>query len=754
MSMELSPLITDLALILISAAVMTLLFKRFKQPLVLGYIVAGLLISGYLIAYLPDTIGQYIPQISDKENVTLWADIGVIFLLFGLGLEFSFKKLMRVGGTASITAITEVLTMLGVGFAIGYLMGWNHIDSLFLGSMLALSSTTIIIKAFEDLKLRGQKFTNVVFGVLVVEDLIAILMMVLLPAVILAQSSLGIELIESVAKMVFFLILWFIMGIAILPTIFKYIRQYMNDETLLVLGIGLCLGMVVLSVQNGFSSALGAFIMGSILAETLDGEKIEHVTKPIKNLFGAVFFVSVGMLLNPQVLFDYAGPIIIITLATIIGKAIFSSLGVLISGQNLKVSMQSGFSLAQIGEFAFIIAGLGMSLNATSDFLYPVIIAVSVITTFTSPYMIQHSDKAYNAFNKILPAKMRNFLNNYGSGSKTINKVSTWKKVLKSNAFVILIYGVILVAIAILSVTYVSPFFGERVGGLYGRLISVVVTLMIMAPFLSALLMSKMKTKNFQTLWNDPKFKRGYLYSLMLIRFLVAALIVGYVIFKEFTSSIGLISIIAILAIAFALWSKTLQTQYMKLEERFMSNLNERSVSKLKKEVDVTALENVHMDTVVIDPASPIVGKTLAELGFRTSCGINVVSIVRGDVRYNIPGGNTRIYAWDKLIALGTDEQMSVFHKEIEKDSVTHKEKEEDEVILQQFVVEENSLLLGKNLIECSIRDTSKCLVIGVERDEDIIMNPDAKFIFREGDVVSIVGEIKHVRTLCRSITD
>lgn len=754
MSMELSPLITDLALILISAGIITLIFKRFKQPLVLGYIVAGLLISGYLIGYLPESIGQYIPSISDSENISIWADIGVIFLLFGLGLEFSFKKLMKVGGTASITAITEVISMLIIGFAVGYLMGWNHMDSLFLGSMLALSSTTIIIKAFEDLKLRGQKFNNVVFGVLIVEDLIAILMMVLLPAIVLAQSSLGVELVISVGKMVFFLILWFIAGIYILPTVFKHIRKYMNDETLLIVGIGLCLGMVVLSVKTGFSSALGAFIMGSILAETIDGEKIEHVTKPIKDLFGAVFFVSVGMMLDPQVLIDYAGPIIIITIATILGKAFFSSFGVLISGQNLKISMQSGFSLAQIGEFAFIIAALGLSLKVTSDFLYPVVIAVSVITTFTSPYMIKYSDHAYEAFNKILPARLRNYLNNFGNKKNAINKDNTWKKVLKSNIFVIMIYGVVLVAIAILSVTYISPFFRENIGGWQGSLISVFVTLLVMAPFLSALLVSKLKTKNFETLWNDPNFNSGYLVFLRLARFAVAALIVGYVIFMEFTSRLGMIAIFVLFAIAFALWSQTLQKQYTKFEERFMENLNERSVSKLKKEADVSVLENVYMDTFEVDPESSVIGKTLAELGFRTKYGVNIVSIIRGDQRYNIPGGNVTIFAWDKIIVLGTDEQMTAFREEIEDHSLAPEKKNEDEVVLQQFVVEDNSPLLGKPLCDCAIRDKSECLVVGVERDEDIVMNPDGKFVFHEGDVVSVVGEKEKVRALCCIILD
>lgn len=754
MSMELSPLVVDLALILIAAGIMTLVFKRFKQPLVLGYIVAGLLISGYLIAYLPESIGQYIPQISDTENVSIWADIGIIFLLFGLGLEFSFKKLMKVGGTASITAITEVVSMMIIGFIIGHLMGWHYMDCLFLGSMLALSSTTIIIKAFEDLKLRGQKFTNVVFGVLIVEDLIAILMMVLLPAVVLAQASLGVELAESVSKMLFFLILWFVAGIFLLPTVFKYIRKYMNDETLLIVAIGLCLGMVVLSVKTGFSSALGAFIMGSILAETIDGEKIEHVTKPIKDLFGAVFFVSVGMMLNPQILADYAGPIIIITLATLLGKAFFSSFGVLISGHNLKVSMQSGFSLAQIGEFAFIIAGVGLSLGVTSDFLYPVIIAVSVITTFTSPYMIKYSDKAYYAFDKILPPRLREFLDNYGSGSKTINKDNTWKKVLKTNVFVILIYGVVLVAIAILSVAYISPFFSEQISGIQSSIISVIVTLLLMAPFLSALLMSKLKTKNFETLWNDPTFKKGYLISLMLVRFIVAALIVAYVLFMEFTSAIGIIVIVVLFILAFAVWSKTLEKQYKMFEERFLHNLNERSASKLKKEADVSALEDVHMDTFDVTAESPIIGKTLAELGFRTKYGVNIVSIIRADQRFNIPGGDEHIYPLDKIVVLGTDEQMNAFKEEIESHSLAPEKKDEEEVILQQFVVEERSPLVNRPLCDCNIRDKSKCLVVGVERDEDTIMNPSGSFVFREGDVVSVVGEKERVRELCCVILD
>ena len=323
---HLPTLIADLALILISASIITLLFKWLKQPLVLGYIIAGLLAGPYINIF---------PTVGDIENINIWAEIGVIFLLFALGLEFSFKKLMNVGSTAFITAITEVISMLLIGYLVGQLLGWGTMNSIFLGGMLSMSSTTIIIKAFNDLELRNQRFTGIVFGTLVVEDLIAILMMVLLSTMAVSQDFVGEDLLISVLKVVFFLILWFLIGIFVIPAFLKKAKKLMNNETLLIVSLGLCLGMVVLATYTGFSTALGAFIMGSILAETIEAEHIEHIIQPVKDLFGAIFFVSVGMLVNPAVLVEYAWPVIIITLVTIIGKAIFSSFGVLLSGEPL-----------------------------------------------------------------------------------------------------------------------------------------------------------------------------------------------------------------------------------------------------------------------------------------------------------------------------------------------------------------------------------------------------------------------------------
>ncbi|WNY24995.1 cation:proton antiporter [Methanolapillus millepedarum] len=741
----LAPLIADLALILIAAGAITLIFKWLKQPLVLGYVVAGLLISQHF---------GFFPSVSDMENVTLWADIGVIFLLFGLGLEFSFKKLMKVGGSASITAITEVISMLVIGYVVGYFLGWSHIDSIFLGGMLAMSSTTIIIKAFDDLNLRAQKFTNIVFGVLVVEDLVAILMLVLLPTLAISQTSVGIEMIESFGSLVFFLALWFVFGIFLLPIFFKYMRKFMNDETLLIVSIGLCLGMVVLANKTGFSSALGAFIMGSILAETIDGEKIEHLTKPVKDLFGAIFFVSVGMMVDPAMLVTYAGPIIIVTLATYFGKMIFSSLGVLISGQNLKVSMQSGFSLAQIGEFAFIIAALGLSLGVTSDFLYPVVVAVSVITTFTTPYTIKVSEPSYNLLKKLLPERVMVFLDNFGAGSQTVNRQSDWRKVLKSNVMVILIYSVMLVFISVASVRYILPFLKSEIPGSWSSVIAVAATLLLMAPFLSALLVSKLKTPAFLTLWNDRKFNRGPLFFIVLVRITLAAFFVAYVVFSEFTTQIGIVIILTIFVIIVALFSKTLRTQYAHLEKQFMTNLNAKSFSKLKKEDKNVAqslmAQNVHLGTFDIIADSVVAGKTLSELNFREKYGVSIVSIIRAGERHNIPRGTDRLYPADQIVVLGTDEQMELFKKDIEGHAETPAKKE-DEVVLEQFVVDENSYLVGKTISQCVIRDVSSCLVVGVDRDDESIMHPKASFEFHEGDVVWVVGERANIRSLSKT---
>ena len=472
--MHLPHLILDLGLILGAAAVMTLLFKKLKQPLVLGYILAGILVSPNFTIF---------PSVIDTNNVQVWAELGIIFLLFSLGLEFSFKKLAKVGGSASVTALIIAVGMSVAGYFTAQLLGWNFMDSVFLGAMVSVSSTTIIIKSIEELGFKKKKFAALVFGVLVVEDLIAILLLVLLSTFAISREFEGKEMILAIFKLIFFLVLWFLLGIFFIPTILQRAKAYLNDESLLIASLALCLGMVYLATLIGFSSALGAFVMGSLLAETTKAEKIEHLIGPVKNLFGAVFFVSVGILINLNMLAHYIVPVLIISFVVVIGQLITAGTGTFISGNSLKTSFQTGMSLGSVGEFSFIIAGLGLSLKVTSDFLYPVIIAVSGITAFISPYFIRSGETVYSLFEKMLPEKWRKGLLRYSSEAQTITAASDWENVLKSFIKNVLVFSIPLIAIIYLTGVFLLPFIQSKFSGI-PIVITIIVSLLLMAPFL------------------------------------------------------------------------------------------------------------------------------------------------------------------------------------------------------------------------------------------------------------------------------
>ncbi|WP_018339045.1 cation:proton antiporter [Butyricimonas synergistica] len=748
---HLPTLITDLALILVSAGIITLLFKWLKQPLVLGYIVAGLLAGPYV---------QVFPTVGDIGNINTWAEIGVVFLLFALGLEFSFKKLVNVGSTAFITAITEVVTMLIVGYLVGYAMGWSTMNCIFLGGMLSMSSTTIIIKAFDDMGLRGQRFTGIVFGTLVVEDLVAILMMVLLSTMAVSQQFAGEELAMSVLKVVFFLVLWFLIGIFIIPLFLKKVKRLMNDETLLIIALGLCLGMVVLATETGFSAALGAFIMGSILAETVEAEHIEHIIKPVKDLFGAIFFVSVGMLVDPAVLVEYALPVAVITLVTIVGKACFSTLGVLLSGQTLKTSVKSGFSLAQIGEFAFIIASLGVSLKVLDDFVYPIIVAVSVITTFTTPYFIRLADPFAGWLYRVLPDRVCLFLDRYASGAKTINHESDWKRLLKSFLGRVSIYSILLTAIFLLSTHVIHPFMIERFPDsvVLDNVVTTVVTLLLMTPFLIALISNKNNTPElFMSLWNDSKYNRGRLVPLVLFRVFVAILFVSLVLIRYFHIQYGVLIIIAAAIVALITLFRRDLNHYMKLERRFMTNLNQREEAARRKNPLKSSFhrdlsdKDIHLAAITVSPNSAYAGLPLDELAFRERYGVSVVEIIRGDHRINIPDRMERIYPQDRMVVVGTDEQIQHFSTDMERIQAENKDGiTTEEVSLQSFTVDEAFAFRGQTLAESNVGNRYNCLIVGIERDDDEIMNPTKHTVFQDGDLVWVVGEKDNIRRMIR----
>ena len=741
-------LIADLALILISASIITLLFKWLKQPLVLGYIVAGLLAGPYVHIF---------PTVGDIANVNIWAEIGVVFLLFALGLEFSFKKLINVGSTAFITATTEVISMLLIGYMVGYLLGWGTMNSIFLGGMLSMSSTTIIIKAFDDLGLRSQRFTGIVFGTLVVEDLIAILMMVLLSTMAVSKDFVGEELLVSVLKVVFFLILWFLIGIFILPAFLKKAKKLMNNETLLIVSLGLCLGMVVLATYTGFSAALGAFIMGSILAETIEAEHIEHIIQPVKDLFGAIFFVSVGMLVNPAVLVEYAWPVIIITLVTIIGKAIFSSLGVLLSGESLNISIKSGFSLAQIGEFAFIIAGLGVSLKVLDPFISPIIVAVSVITTFTTPYFIRLANPFAEWLYKVLPPKVQEMLARYASGKKTVNHDSDWKKLLKNIVGRVIIYSVLLTAIWLLSVKTLYPAVSEMFTPvtIWVNLAMCLVTLLLMTPFLWALISNKYNSSAiFLKLWEDENYNHGRLVALVLFRVSVAIFFISAVVISYFHLNIGIGVVIAVAVVALILILREDLTQYSRLETHFLTNLNLREEVAKKHHPLKTSFnsefnnKDIELTSVVVSPYSRYIGKSLGELSFRQEFGVNVVAIVRGDLKIYIPKSSERIYPQDKLAVVGTDGQLQKFRDEIESpQGVPDTEEMYQEMNLHSFTVNEAFHFLDKSIVQSRFGEKYDSIVVAIERNGALVpLDKDVTFLL--GDLVWFVGEREKIRQL------
>lgn len=744
---ELPPLISDLALILICAGVMTLIFKRLKQPLVLGYIVAGFLASPHF---------ELTPSVIDTTSIHTWSEIGVIFLLFALGLEFSFKKLMKVGGTAVIAASSIIFSMILIGMVVAWTFGWKSMDCLYLGGMLAMSSTTIIYKAFDDLGLRQQRFAGLVLSILIIEDILAIVLMVLLSTVAVSQNFEGGEMVYSIGKLVFFLILWFVVGIYLIPIFLKRSKKWVSNETMLILSLAMCFGMVVLAAKVGFSPAFGAFIMGSILAETIEAETIEKLVAPVKDLFGAIFFVSVGMMVDPAMIVEYIGPILAITLAIILGQTIFGTCGVVLSGQPLKVAMQCGFSLTQIGEFAFIIAALGVSLNVTSSFLYPIVVAVSVITTFLTPYMIRLAVPAYNVVERKMPEKWKRMLEHYTAGSQTVNSENNWKKLLMDIARIVAIYTVLCIAVILVSFQFVLPLIYMVLPEFWAKLAGSLFMIVCISPFLRAIVMKKNHSVEFQALWQDNRFNRAPLVSTIVLRMIIAVGFILFIIKNLFEASIMLLIGIAIVLVVLMMLSRRLKKHSIIMERTFMQNLNFRDTheefqgKKRPKYEGHLLSRDLHLSDFDIPADSLWAGYTLRELNLGNKYGVHVASIIRGLHRINIPGANVRLFPGDTIQVIGTDEQLSEFSRQVERvsNAAEENEIEKREMHLKQFVVDAQSPFLNTTIKDSGIRNGFRCLVVGVEKDNGNLMSPEAHMLLEEGDVVWVVGEKEDVYQL------
>lgn len=732
---HLPTLIQDLALILAIAGVTTLLFKKLKQPVVLGYILAGLLVGPNF---------SLLPSISDLEGVKVWADIGVIFLLFSLGLEFSFKKLVKIGGTAGVTGIVEISAMVALGFLTGKLLGWPTMDCIFLGGIIAISSTTIIIRAFDELNVKTRKFAGLVMGVLVIEDLMAVLLMVLLSTVAVSREFAGGEMLFSVFKLVFFLVIWFVSGIFILPGLLKWGRKLLNDETMLVISLGLCLLMVVFATYVGFSAPLGAFIMGSILAETPQAERIEHLVQPVKNLFGAIFFVSVGLLIEPALIMQHIVPVIILSLVVIVGKTVNVTLGALISGQPLKQSIQAGMSLAQIGEFSFIIATLGLSLQVTSDYLYPIAVGVSVITTFTTPYMIKLANPFFNWLAPRLPIKWKMAINQYSAGAQIIQAESDWQIVLRSYMSVMATNSVIALALIFLSTTYLLPFLQASISGSFlPAIIAFILTLAATAPFFWGLAIRRLHSLAYRNLWLDKKYNHGPLVMLEVLRNVLLVILVGFMVDRIFNTLIALVAILPVIAVVLFVFARRLNSFYARIEKRFLTNLNQREQMQSTSSGDLSPWD-AHMAYFTMPAESTVVGKTLQQLAWREHFGINIAYIERGSLIITAPSRNDVLYPFDKIAVIGTDVQLEQFRTVIETATLPY-QNEEEEITLNKIIVDEHNALRGKTIRASGIREMTNGVVVGIERNGDRILNPDSTTVFEWDDIIWIVGDRKKI---------
>ena len=750
---ELPELVQDLALILVVAGFVTLLFKKLKQPLVLGYIVAGFLVSPHM---------SYTMSVVDQGDIQTWADIGVIFLLFSLGLDFSIKKILKMGASPIIAACTIIFSMMVLGIIVGHSFGWKEMDCIFLGGMVAMSSTTIIYKAFSDMGLTQQGFASTVMSVLILEDILAIVMMVMLSTVASGNSPDGVQLLGSIMKIGFFLVLWFVVGLFAIPLFLRSVRKILNSETLLIVSLGFCCLMAVISTQVGFSAAFGAFVMGSILAETVEADKIIRLVDPVKNLFGAIFFVSVGMLVKPDVIVQYAIPILLLVITILVGQALFGTLGYLLGGQTLKNAMRCGFSMAQVGEFAFIIATLGKSLGVISEFLYPVVVAVSVITTFLTPYMIRAAEPCYNVLVKHLPKRWVRRLthiqtNNAGESASTNN---LWKVLMKKMILNTLIYGILSAAVIAIMFSAALPIcrnLSIKWTGSHwiGNAVCGFLTILFIAPFLRSIVMKQNHSEAFKALWTDRRINRLPLTATILARVLIALSFIFYICNYLTRFKNALMIAVAVGLLILMLLSRWLKKRSITLERLFIQNLQSRDIEAQKQGKKKPLFANhlidrdIHIANLELPDDSLWAGKTLYSLKLRNRFGVHISSILRGSKHINIPNGGTILFPGDKLQAIGNDEQLTKLSKAMKAElQPTITDIEKHEMKLRSFTISKTSPFIGKTLKDSGIRDEYNCMVVGVDEGQKNLTLITPSRSLQAGDVLWVVGEEKDLERI------
>ncbi len=742
---QIQSLIYDLALILTLAAGASIIFKLLKQPVVLGYIVAGFIASPHF---------SLLPSVGNEANIEFWAQIGIIVLLFSLGLEFSFKKLINAGGSAMATALIIVLGMMGTGFVIGKSMGFSSVNSIFLGAMLSMSSTTIILKALTDLNMRHRKFVPGVFAVLIVEDLFAVVMMVILSSIAINKTVEGTELVKSILKLAFFLIIWFVVGVFLIPTIFRRFRKVISDEMMLVIAMGLCFLMAIFSVESGFSLALGAFVMGSILAGTPDAERIERIVGPVKDLFGAVFFISVGMMVNPEVIVQYAGTITLLSVVVIVGMIIFGTTGMLATGQPLKIAMESGFSLTQIGEFSFIIATLGTTLGVLDGSIYPIIVTVSVITTFTTPFFIKAATPFYKQVEKRLPKKWSILLDGYSKTANADVKPShrtMWVSIVKRHAIRLVLYSAVIVAAIFLLRSYLIPLLIKLLMSVMSHelamLLCIIGSLLVLSPFFYAIITPSFDRRERKELMEAHA--NGVVVMPRVVMMLVGGMLtVGFItslLYGFYSSIVSMVVAVIYIVVLLLLLAPMAKKQLENVEKRFISNVNERENRRTGKENNLVS--DMHLAYMTVGHDCPFVGERLKNANLSRKYGVNVVTILRNSVRYNIPTGDMRIFPGDQIGVIGTDEQIQTLLPLLEATKPIPVDSG-GEIKFTHFTLSDKSPLLGKRLGDTSLREDYKSMIVAIERGSENYISPTPDIVFDEGDILWIVGDMRLMKGL------
>ena len=703
----------------------------------------------------------YTPSVSDMSSIHTWADIGVIFLMFTLGLEFSFKKIVKMGIGPVIAACSVMFCMMSVGNMVGHLFGWGSMNSLFLGGMLAMSSTTIIYKAFDDLGLRQQKFAGEVLSVLILEDILGILLMVVLSALAVSRQFQGMELVGSLFKLGFFLILWFVVGVYIIPIFLRRTHRFLNKETLLVVSIGLCFLLVVIAGKVGYSSAFGAFMMGSILAETVEAEKIERVVSPVKDLFGAIFFVSVGMLVDPSVLAAYWLPIVVLCIAIIVGQAVFGTTSFLLSGQPLRIAVQGGFSLAQIGEFAFIIASLGISLGVTSDFLYPVVVAVSIITTFFTPYMIRAAQPVCRLLERVVPQNVMHRLMERGTHAEAQSADAAtdgvWKRLLMALVSQVGAYLTLSVAVILISFTVLLPLCRGALGHWPGNVACGLLTVLVASPFLRAIVMRKNHSDEWKQLRSRSRMNHVGLWITFGVRYALATAAIYYVI--NFLSPFWWVwnTLASVLIVALIIVSRRVKWVSIKMERVFLQNLRSREVMAQSNTAGEPGYagrlnsRNIHIAELEVPEDSAWGGCHLRHLGFSHHDGVMIAAIVRGSHRINVPDGDTMIFPGDRIEAIGSDESLQLFQQRMNHELAVLPQTA-SKLLLRRLLVREGSPLIGTALRDSGIRSAYHCMAVGFEDADGNIEPATAERVIVRHDAIWVVGEDDSLHTLLHSM--